>query len=387
LQKCEALVEQHWEGFVTAGIALEIINRKRIYRQINFESFQEYCRERWGLGRSRAHQLISAASVVANVHNCGQIESLPMNEAQARPLAKLDREQQGAAWQRVVKESKGKRITAERVQEVVKRFVDAPLTRTFNSSNESIDWAKWSWNPVTGCKYDCGYCYARVMAGRFATHYPQGFEPYFYEERLAAPQNTRIPPARHHEAGIRNVFVCSMGELFGDWVAKKWIDRVLAAVRKSPQWNYIFLTKNPSRLVDIEWPKNAWVGTTVDRQSRVAPAVAAFKKIKATVRFVSCEPLLEAIKFPTLKCFDWLIIGAQSGHEGASEVAESNGEEGEAIETSRAGVSPGAGRTLQPDRLWVRDLVEHAWRENKQVYCKPNLRALIREYPQERPDV
>jgi len=90
-------------------------------------------------------------------------------------------------------------------------------------------------------------------------------------------------------------------------------------VREAPQWNFLFLTKSPERLVDIEWPPNAWVGTTVDTQDRVEPAVKTFKKIRATVRYLSCEPLLEQLEFPTLACFDWVIIGARSGHGGEPE--------------------------------------------------------------------
>ena len=36
--------------------------------------------------------------------------------------------------------------------------------RQSNDNEESIgniEWAKWSWNPVSGCKHDCPYCYAR----------------------------------------------------------------------------------------------------------------------------------------------------------------------------------------------------------------------------------
>jgi protein gp37 len=86
-------------------------------------------------------------------------------------------------------------------------------------------------------------------------------------------------------------------------------DAVLEVVRAETQWNYLFLTKSPARLVDIDWPDNAWVGTTVDCQARVKPAVEAFKQIRATVRFLCCEPLREQLDFPTLKCFDWAIIG------------------------------------------------------------------------------
>ena len=150
------------------------------------------------------------------------------------------------------------------------------------------------------------------MPSASRNQFPKGFKPHFRKERLAAPQNTLIPKGREREPGIRNVFVCSMADLFGDWVPQKWIDAVLKAVAENPQWNFLFLTKNPSRLVEIEWPANAWVGTTVDRQARVEPAIAAFQKIKAPVRFLSCEPLLEELNFPTLDCFDWVIIGAQS---------------------------------------------------------------------------
>ena len=41
-----------------------------------------------------------------------------------------------------------------------------PETRkksTFNSTNEMVDWAKWTWNPVTGCEHNCIYCYARTI--------------------------------------------------------------------------------------------------------------------------------------------------------------------------------------------------------------------------------
>lgn len=30
-----------------------------------------------------------------------------------------------------------------------------------------IEWATYTWNPVTGCLHDCEYCYARRIANRF----------------------------------------------------------------------------------------------------------------------------------------------------------------------------------------------------------------------------
>ena len=57
--------------------------------------------------------------------------------------------------------------------------------------DNSIDWAKWTWNPVTGCLHDCPYCYARDIAERFSGQpaYPNGFAPTLRADRLSAPLN------------------------------------------------------------------------------------------------------------------------------------------------------------------------------------------------------
>lgn len=102
-------------------------------------------------------------------------------------------------------------------------------------------------------------------------------------------------------------------------------------------------------------PQNAWVGATVDRQNRVQPTITAMRKVKAKVRFVSYEPLLEELKFPTMKHFGWVIIGARSSHGALSE--------------------------FQPEVAWVNSLIVQAHDAGCKVYCKPNLRWSIREYP------
>jgi Protein of unknown function (DUF5131) len=82
--------------------------------------------------------------------------------------------------------------------------------------NENIEWALWSWNPVTGCLHNCPYCYARDIAERF---YEQKFAPSLWPGRLKAPQNTPFPEDKATQwIGHKNVFVCSMADLFGRWV-------------------------------------------------------------------------------------------------------------------------------------------------------------------------
>jgi ParB-like chromosome segregation protein Spo0J len=73
----------------------------------------------------------------------------------------------------------------------------------FNKQDtDHIEWAQWSWNPVTGCKHDCSYCYARDIAVRF---YPHGFAPAFLPYRLAAPRSTQVPPEAATNIAYKNV--------------------------------------------------------------------------------------------------------------------------------------------------------------------------------------
>lgn len=224
----------------------------------------------------------------------------------------------------------------------------------FNFTNDNIEWAKWTWNPVTGCLHGCEYCYARDISLRFNSE--KGFKPEFHENRLEAPSNTALPPQASEDVGYKNVFVCSMADLFGEWVPQEWIDAVLRAVRANPQWNYLFLTKNPKRMTTIDWPENAWVGTTVDTQARVKAAEEAFRKVNARIKFLSCEPLQERLNFSDLSMFNWIIIGGRSQSKGME-----------------------AG---QPDWRWVESLVTHARLDGLKIYFKPNLKVRPKEYPQ-----
>ena len=150
----------------------------------------------------------------------------------------------------------------------------APSKSTFNQTNNNVEWALWTWNPVTGCLHNCPYCYARDIANR---HYPEKFEPTFRPERLDAPKNTKLPDLSNvtdpvRRIGLRNVFTCSMADLFGKWVPAEWIHAVLKQVASNPQWTFLFLTKFPIRMAEFDFPPNTWIGTTVDSQHAVERA-------------------------------------------------------------------------------------------------------------------
>jgi len=225
---------------------------------------------------------------------------------------------------------------------------------TFNQTpGEGISWAEWSWNPVTGCLHGCDYCYAREIAtsDRLAPYYPAGFTPLFHNERLDAPRNTSIPAAHQDDPAWRRVFVCSMADLYGRWVPAEWIEQVHASMLKSPQWQYILLTKFPDRYVGLDMPPGAWVGTSVDEQKRVRIAERAFREIDGAVKWLSLEPLREPLEFTDLSMFDWVVIGAQT-------------------ETRQPGkVVP----AFAPPFEWVARIVAQAREAGCRVHLKPNL--------------
>lgn len=84
LEHLEAVIDQGLQTFYLTGAALATIRDTRLYRQ-NHATFEDYCRDRWGMVRRNADFLIGAAGVVKNIENHGS-QILPANERQARPL-------------------------------------------------------------------------------------------------------------------------------------------------------------------------------------------------------------------------------------------------------------------------------------------------------------
>ena len=190
---------------------------------------------------------------------------------------------------------------------------------SFNpQENEDIGWAMSSWNPVTGCLHDCPYCYARDISGqeRMSAVYPHGFEPVLRPAMLLAPRHAKPPKEAATDARYKNVFTCSMADLFGRWVPDEWIKAVLNEIRNAPEWNFLCLTKFPKRMAEFDIPPNTWMGTTVDLQARVPAAEAAFAKVNAAVKWLSVEPMLEPLTFKHLELFDWIVVGGASAQSG-----------------------------------------------------------------------
>jgi protein gp37 len=341
-----ALIDEHERKIETAerdsylvrGRELGAIRDDASWRaRYNHATFEEYCEQRWELEKAHTYRLISAAAFAEKVSHGGLF--VPTAERQIRPLlTRLEADEDRiAVWRDVLASTNGAKIKAADVESAISRFQamrnkefvtldewrelneaehTAVLSRIgkskFNKqTNDEIEWADWSWNPVTGCLHACPYCYARDIAFDI---YPQevGFAPTIWPERLSAPVNQTLPKGADQNVALKNIFTCSMADLFGRWVPSEWIERVLQTAAENAQWNFLFLTKFPKRMSEFDIPANAWMGTTVDLQARVANAEKAFENVKSAIKWLSIEPMLEPLKFKRLDLFDWIVIGGAS---------------------------------------------------------------------------
>jgi protein gp37 len=185
--------------------------------------------------------------------------------------------------------------------------------------------------------------------------YPYGFAPMLHTYRLADPQKIKKP---------QTIFVCSMADLFGNWVLDEWIESVFYACEEAPQHRYLFLTKNPHRLTDFMQSnehffrnENWYFGTTVTKQienSSIGSLLGRFKL------FVSIEPIIQPMIL-SLEYVKWAIIGAETGNR--------------------------KGKII-PEKSWIDDIVTECRQQSIPVFMKESLRELmgpdfIQTYPWE----
>lgn len=120
LAELEAVVDRGLRTFVEVGQALIEIRDSRLYRETHV-TFEAYLDGRWGMARAHGYRLIDGARVAAALSPTGD---MPANEAQARELGPLLRDEGEKAVLEVWRELKaeyGEAITADRIRRLVKR--------------------------------------------------------------------------------------------------------------------------------------------------------------------------------------------------------------------------------------------------------------------------
>ena len=190
----------------------------------------------------------------------------------------------------------------------------------------------------------------------------RGDDPFY--PRLWPDRVTEILRGHQHQSWHkypgRGIFVCSMGDLFGQGVPKLWTHQVLDTIRimqgGNQHWyptddRFYLLTKQPQNLgYWSPFPDNCWVGASVTNAQEQSDAYVGLGGIKAAVKYLSYEPLLSNVVMESQFLEDagitWLIIGAQT--------------------------KP----TVQPDIGWVKEIVAAADAARIPVFLKDSLRPL-----------
>ena len=190
------------------------------------------------------------------------------------------------------------------------------------ADKSSIEWTEATWNPTTGCdriSAGCDNCYALTLAKRLKA---MGNPKYQLDgdPRTSGPGfGVSIHPSAldlpHQWRQSRVIFVNSMSDLFHARVPNDYIRKVFQVMAATPRHTYQVLTKRPTRLAkladQLEWTSNIWMGVSVEDRATEWRA-DALQLVPAAVRFISAEPLIEAIQ-PDLTGVDWVIAGGESG--------------------------------------------------------------------------
>lgn len=231
----------------------------------------------------------------------------------------------------------------------------------------AIEWTDATWTPIRArraaaiqdgrtdrigwhCEHvseGCRNCYAEGMNRRLGTglDYKPGLRR---DVELFLDEHMLLRPLRWRKA--RKIFVCSMTDLFADFVTDEWIDRMFAVMALCPQHVFQVLTKRPERMRDyvtafedrpdafgpalasvvrasgfpkqvgldaiddMLWPlPNVWLGTSVEDQQTAYARRDALGETAAAVRFVSYEPALGPVDWAGWEFLNWIISGGESG--------------------------------------------------------------------------
>uniref|UniRef100_A0A6M3MDY7 DUF5131 family protein n=1 Tax=viral metagenome TaxID=1070528 RepID=A0A6M3MDY7_9ZZZZ len=278
-----------------------------------------------------------------------------------------------------------------------------------------IPWVKnpdgtpgYTWNPITGCLNQVDGmcqggnfpCYADRLANtrlferyttnnNYAPPFSDGkgissdlsdtfdpFYPRFWEDRLGELRQRNKNLIEKGLDSPRGIFVCDMGELFGDWLPLEWQEAILEEIDNKHDRFYL-LTKQPQNLPQWSpFPDNCFVGVSATNWLQFSEALGHLATVEAKVKYLSFEPLLERIQFDMMqkmlfpKVVQWVIIGACTGTK----------KDMEKMVKQHPGLTLmpfGKKWSAQPELSWVQTIALAATKANIPLFLKDNLKPLL----------
>lgn len=107
-----------------------------------------------------------------------------------------------------------------------------------------------------------------------------------------------------------------MSDIFHEEVPFDFIDNIMTTISATTWHKYQILTKRAERMYEYfsarTAPANVWLGVTVENQN-AKKRIDILKSIPSTIKFLSCEPLIEELGQLDLTGIDWVIVGGESG--------------------------------------------------------------------------
>lgn len=208
------------------------------------------------------------------------------------------------------------------------------------AENSKIEWTDHTFNPWIGCtkvSAACDHCYAEV-ATPTRTLRASGAEtwgPHAPRKRTSAA-NWKKPLAWNRKAEYEGrryrVFCASLADVFDNHasILPEWRADLWELIAETTHLDWLLLTKRPQNINRMlphgwngGWP-NVWLGTTVENQTEADRRIPHLLAAPATVRFLSCEPLLGPVDLTRWSGIegdggtmgfglDWVICGGESG--------------------------------------------------------------------------
>jgi hypothetical protein len=132
LIQLEHIIEANQHRFYQTGKALKQIRDDRLFRDLLFDSFEAYVKDRWDMAKSQAYRLITAADVIDNLSPIGD-GILPQNEFQTRVLARFSKEDQRSIWRAFI--ASGRALTAKNIRKYAHPVKKA---KSFKKTNASM---------------------------------------------------------------------------------------------------------------------------------------------------------------------------------------------------------------------------------------------------------
>jgi protein gp37 len=138
-------------------------------------------------------------------------------------------------------------------------------------------------------------------------NYRSGFELTLQPHMLELPLRWKQP---------QTIFVNSMSDLFHQQVPLDYIQRIFDVMRRASWHRFQVLTKRSKRLVELdmklEWAPNIWMGVSVE-SDKYRTRIDDLRATRATIKFLSLEPLLGPLHDLNLSGIEWVIVGGESG--------------------------------------------------------------------------